>query len=265
LGDIKKIVVGINGGDVGGPFPKVARPKNSIGTSGSAKRRRSTISRIAAISISAGGTSIRRASSTDWGAHHVDIATWAIREDKKGMGPVEIDGTDAKHPVPFKDGYPYRGRLCYKHGPRFRHQVQIQPAASEMTSTAAARRRPLEGAKGRIFVSRGKIAGKPIEQKWTRQVRPDDLVRPLYKGKPSESHTANFSFPLRPRGGADRLRPVQSRQAMNTCHLCAIAGGWANDQKWDPKAEKSQADDQAAAFFARTPRQGLKFPGVRRV
>jgi len=43
---------------------------------------------------------------TDWGAHHVDIAQWALEEDAKGKGPVKIDGTDAKHPVPFKDGYP---------------------------------------------------------------------------------------------------------------------------------------------------------------
>ncbi len=32
------------------------------------------------------------------GAHHIDIAQWAIGEDGEGSGPIEINGTDAKHP-----------------------------------------------------------------------------------------------------------------------------------------------------------------------
>ena len=44
---------------------------------------------------------------TDWGAHHVDIATLGIwAKTGQGRGPLKIDGTDAQHPVPFKDGYP---------------------------------------------------------------------------------------------------------------------------------------------------------------
>jgi predicted dehydrogenase len=43
---------------------------------------------------------------TDWGAHHIDIALWAMRLDRQGSGPIEIDGSDAKHPVPFNGGYP---------------------------------------------------------------------------------------------------------------------------------------------------------------
>ena len=29
---------------------------------------------------------------TDWGAHHIDCALWALGRDKHGAGPVEIDG-----------------------------------------------------------------------------------------------------------------------------------------------------------------------------
>ncbi len=40
------------------------------------------------------------------GVLNVDIALWAIDENGEGSGPIEIDGTDAKHPVPFENGYP---------------------------------------------------------------------------------------------------------------------------------------------------------------
>ena len=41
---------------------------------------------------------------TDWGAHHVDIATWGM--DKTDTGPISVDPVTVEHPVPFKDGYP---------------------------------------------------------------------------------------------------------------------------------------------------------------
>ncbi len=43
---------------------------------------------------------------TDWGAHHIDCALWALGYQTPGTGPVMIDGTDAHHPIPLKDGQP---------------------------------------------------------------------------------------------------------------------------------------------------------------
>src|SRR5690606_33001179 len=42
---------------------------------------------------------------TDWGAHHVDIAQWAIEQNGDGQGPQSIEGT-AEHPVDLRDGVP---------------------------------------------------------------------------------------------------------------------------------------------------------------
>lgn len=42
---------------------------------------------------------------TDWGAHHVDIAMWALALNGQAAGPTVIGGR-AKHPVEFKDGMP---------------------------------------------------------------------------------------------------------------------------------------------------------------
>src|SRR6185437_10881954 len=41
---------------------------------------------------------------TDWGAHHVDIASWAM--GKSDTGPISVDPVMIKHSVPFKDGFP---------------------------------------------------------------------------------------------------------------------------------------------------------------
>ncbi|HLQ43216.1 MAG TPA: Gfo/Idh/MocA family oxidoreductase, partial [Planctomycetaceae bacterium] len=106
LGEIQKITVGINGGDVGGPFAKTEPPKELdwdfwLGQAPKVPYidKRCHYQFRWWYEYSGG-------KFTDWGAHHVDIATWAIGHDKEGMGPIEIDGSDAKHPVEFKDGYP---------------------------------------------------------------------------------------------------------------------------------------------------------------
>ena len=41
---------------------------------------------------------------TDWGAHHVDIATWGL--GKTETGPASVTPLKVVHPVEFKDGYP---------------------------------------------------------------------------------------------------------------------------------------------------------------
>ena len=40
---------------------------------------------------------------TDWGAHHVDIAMWALNKLHADIGPVTIDPLEVKHPVEFDD------------------------------------------------------------------------------------------------------------------------------------------------------------------
>src|SRR5690606_1894021 len=41
---------------------------------------------------------------TDWGAHHVDIAMWALGLDK--TGPSSLKVVQRKMPVPFEKGWP---------------------------------------------------------------------------------------------------------------------------------------------------------------
>ena len=193
---------------------------------------------------------------TDWGAHHVDIATWAMQFDKEGMGPVEIDGTDAKHPVPYKDGYATVDD-CYNTSHDF-NVVCKYDGGLEMHVTSRGENGVLfEGSKGRMFVNRGKITGKPIEENWDEGKFTDEDVKRLYRGKPFEGHKENFYRCIR-EGGLPVSDVYSHVQTMNTCHLAAIAARLNRAIKWDPKKEQIVGDDQAATFFARTPRPGFE-------
>jgi predicted dehydrogenase len=197
---------------------------------------------------------------TDWGAHFIDTATWAIEQDQEGMGPVEIDGADAKHPVPFKNGYPTVDD-CYNTSHDFAVKCRFANGIEMIVDSRSDGGILFEGAKGRIFVDMGRITGKPIEQKWDEgHYGPEDLRR-LYKGKPYESHKANFYRCIR-EGGLPVSDVFSHVQTMSTCHLCAIAARLGRAIKWDPKTEKILGDDQAAAFFARKRRPEYDIPKI---
>jgi predicted dehydrogenase len=260
LGDITKVTVGINGGDVGGPFKKSTPPAELnwdmwLGQTPKVDYidQRCHYQFRWWYEYSGG-------KFTDWGAHHVDIATWALNQDKPGQGPIEIDGTDAKHPVPFKDGYPTVDD-CYNTSNDFAIKCKYAGGTEMIVDSRSENGVLFEGTKGRIFVSRGKIAGKPIEEEWDKGQYTQEDVDRLYKGKPYEGHKQNFYRCIR-EGGLPVSDVFSHVQAMNTCHLAAIAARLGRAIKWDPAAEKIVGDDQAQAFFARQPRAGFEIPRV---
>ena len=112
-----------------------------------------------------------------------------------------------------------------------------------------------------MFVNRGKITGKPIDENWDEGKYTDEDRNNLYKGKPAEGHKDNFYRCIR-EGGLPISDVFTHVQAMATCHLAAIAARLGREIKWDPKAEKIVGDDQAAALFARKPREGYEIPRV---
>lgn len=260
IGDVQKVTVGINGGDVGGPFKKQAAPANLdwnmwLGQAPMVdyipERCHNTFRWWYEYS---GGK------FTDWGAHHIDIAQWAIGEDGEGSGPIEINGTDAKHPVPFENGYPTQDDSFNS---AHDYAVVCKYASGvEMTVTSRGDNGILfEGTKGRFFVNRGKITGQPIEENWDKDQFGPEQLSELYKGKPFEGHKNNF-YRCIAEGGLPVSDVYTHVQTMNTCHLSAIAARLNRVIKWDPKAEQIVGDEQAAAFFARVPRAGFEIPRV---
>jgi predicted dehydrogenase len=260
LGPIKKVTVGINGGDVGGPFPVAEPPKELdwemwLGQAPKVPYREKRCHYQFRWWYEYSGGKF-----TDWGAHHVDIAQWALQEDAKGKGPTTIDGTDAKHPVPYKDGYA-KVDDCYNTSQDFAVKCTF-PSGVEMTVTSRGDNGILfEGEKASMFVNRGKITGKPIEEGWDKDKFGDDDLKTLYKGKPHEGHKENFYRCIR-EGGLPVSDVFSHVIAMNTCHLAAIAARLGRAIKWDPASETIQGDEQAAAFMARTPRAGYEIPRV---
>ncbi len=260
LGDIKTVTCGINGSPTGGPFPKTAPPPELdwdfwLGQAPKvdyiAKRCHYEFRWWYEYS---GGK------FTDWGAHHVDIATWALQQDKQGQGPLEIDGTDAMHPVPYKDGYATVDD-CYNASHDFAVKCKFASGTEMIVTSRGDNGILFEGTKGRLFVNRSKITGTPSEQNWDKeQFGPEDLVR-LYKGKPFEAHKNNFYRCIR-EGGLPASDVFSHVITMNTCHLAAIAARLGRVIKWDPVAEKIVGDSQAEGFFARAPRSGFEIPKV---
>jgi predicted dehydrogenase len=258
LGPIKKVTVGINGSPTGGPFPVAEVPRELdwkmwLGQAADVpyRERRCHYEFRWWYEYSGG-------KFTDWGAHHVDIAQWALRQDEQGKGPVTIDGTDATHPVPFENGYPTVDD-CYNTSHDFAITCGF-PDGPEMVVTSRGDNGILfEGEKGRIFVNRERITGKPIEDAWDKDAFTDADVTALYKGKPFEGHKENFYRCIR-EGGLPVSDVFSHVTAMNTCHLAAIAARLGRTIRWDPAAERIVGDDQAAAFMARTPRAGYEIP-----
>jgi predicted dehydrogenase len=191
---------------------------------------------------------------TDWGAHHVDIASWALGLD--ATGPSKVRVVRSKMPAPYKDGWPTQDD-------RYNTAAEFEVVASfpefEMTICSDSRDGNgilFEGDEGRIHVSRERIKGRPFEELKENPLAEDALVK-VYKGKPLTSHMANFFDCIR--SGDEPVSDVFSHhRAMSTCHLANIALRLDREITWDAVAEKIVGDDEAQTFVSRTPRKGYE-------
>ncbi|MDO4586908.1 MAG: Gfo/Idh/MocA family oxidoreductase [Planctomycetia bacterium] len=197
---------------------------------------------------------------TDWGAHHVDCAQWAVGEDQIGCGPVEIDGTDCSHSSPLDEkGYPVENNR-FNTAIDFNIKCQFASGLKMNVQTSDDNGILFEGTEGRIFVNRGKISGKPIEDNLHKQITEDDLVA-LNHGKPVEWTKQNFVRCIQ-EGGLPSSDVFSHTISMNTCHLCVIAGRLKRVIQWNPQTETIIGDEQAAAFLSRPQRKGFELPKV---
>ena len=187
---------------------------------------------------------------TDWGAHHCDIATWGL--GKTETGPVTIDPIDASHPVEFKDGYPtddsqYNTAAKFQILSTFADGVELELRSDGNNGIL------FEGTKGRIFVNRGRVTGKPVEDLKDNPL-PADALKQVYKHREPTNHFQNFFESVR--DGVEPISDVNSHhRALSTCHLSAIAIRLGRKLQWDPNKQVITGDEQAASFIARERRE----------
>ncbi len=208
---------------------------------------------------------------TDWGAHHIDIAQWALGHDN--TGPVKISGTgqfpsivpgafdwpaffngSSSLPSAFNTAMTFSIELTYDDGSK----MSVNDAYKRESDNVDFENGILfEGDQGRIFVNRGKLEGRPIDALSDADNKElDEMIVELYKGKQPGNHMGNF-FECRQDGSLPISDVYTHHRTMTTCHLCNIALMLGRDLRWDPKQEKFVGDDQANQLLARPSRPGF--------
>lgn len=189
---------------------------------------------------------------TDWGAHHVDIAQWAIQSN-----PVEIDGRGR-----FANGVDsYNVPIDFTVDYLFENGVRMTVRDEGENGIL------FTGERGRLFVNRGKITGAPVERLATEPLPreawnvygADNLDRPLRAGKLDAiiNHMGNFFDCVESR--KQPISDVESQhRSVSSCHLANISIRLGRKLQWDPSKERFVNDREADEYLQREQRKGFE-------
>lgn len=163
----------------------------------------------------------------DMGAHHYDIAQWALGMDDSG--PVLIEPPSDKSETGL--------RFVYANGVEMFHG-----GPSGCT---------FEGTKGTLYVDRGKIESNPASILTTPL---DDKAQRVYL---SNDHARNWIECIRSRKEPICTAEIGNRSA-TICHLGNIGYQLRRTLKWDPAKEEFPGDAEANALRDRPMREPWK-------
>jgi predicted dehydrogenase len=153
----------------------------------------------------------------DMGAHHFDIAQWALNMD--GSGPVKIE--------PPKDQMAKRGlRFVYASGVEMIHAASGTPDCSFV------------GTDGTIHATRGGISSNP------EPILKEPLGEKDYHVYPSSNHHTNWIECIKNRKDTICTAEIGHRSA-TICHLANISYQLRRNLVWDPEKERFVHDDGA--------------------
>ncbi len=202
---------------------------------------------------------------TNWGAHHLDIAQWALGMDESG--PVEITGRGEFDPekrfeVPSAFGITYRYANgvtieCRSPVPKVasvipdqkQHVMEILDGKDEFTGCI------FEGEKGLLYVNRGAI------QAWPDGVLETPLKESDVRLYRSTSHHQNWLECIKTRKPPICEAAIGHRSA-SVCHLGNIAVRTGRKIQWDPVKEVIVGDAEAARMTTKEYRAPWKLPAV---
>ena len=179
---------------------------------------------------------------TDWGAHHNDIAQWALGKDETGPVAVTAVGSEpAKKANSYNCPYHFAVTYEYADGTRL------------VTTSEGENGNRFIGDDGWIFVSRSRIAAS--DKKLIDEPLPKDGEK-LYE---SNDHMGNFMAGVR-----TRKRPIcdvaVGHRSASVCHIGNIALRLGVPLRWDPSAETftGPGADKANAMVSREMRSPWK-------
>jgi predicted dehydrogenase len=195
---------------------------------------------------------------TDWGAHHMDICHWLLGQHEPGGGPRKITPVHVEHPVEFDERGNPKQTDRYNVATKYEFRLDF-PNDVEVTVSSDARNGLLvEGTKGRLFVNRATIEGKPIEELKDNPLPEDALDQVRGVGRPWD-HMGDFIHSIK-----TREKPVANvwshHRSVTTCHLMAIAARLNRALEWDAKSETVVGDDVANSMQKREQRKGYEIP-----
>ena len=159
----------------------------------------------------------------DMGAHHFDIAQWALGMDNSGPVRVEPPAGDATTGLKFT----YANGVVMHHG-----------GPTDCT---------FEGENGVISVSRRQISSNPAE------IVSDPLAKNAERVYPSTDHRRNWIDCMRSRRQTICPPEVGQRSAA-ICHLGNIGYWLRRPLTWDPQIERFSGDEEANRYLLREPR-----------
>lgn len=197
---------------------------------------------------------------TDTGAHHLDIAQWGA--GLQYSGPEEIDGQATYPSTP--DGYnvaiDYHVQYRYANGVVL--EVLDSPRGDYNREGIM-----FEGDEGRIFVNRGTLSGRPVEDLASKPFNRsdfkiydnDNLDRPELNGKIDaiKNHMGNFYDCTRSRKKTIS-NVVSQHRSVSLCHLGNISMRLGRKLQWDPVQEKFIKDPEADTYLRREQREGFE-------
>lgn len=176
---------------------------------------------------------------TNFGAHSIDMAQWAMGTDD--TGPTEVELLDAKF---LPKGSLFDAATETKFRCRYANGVEL---VCDMDKSAVGAR--FEGTEGIIQTGYGGLKADPESLK-TATPGPKD--KPLYH---SDDHVGNFLDSVRTR--REPVAPVEvGHRGATVCHLGVITVRLDKKRvlQWDPARERFTNDDDANAMLSRPAR-----------
>lgn len=189
---------------------------------------------------------------TDWGAHHIDIAQWAV-----DSYPVEVTGESTLPTV----------ANSYNVAERFKARIKYANGVELDINDYGRNGILFEGTEGRIFVSRGDLVGKPVEDLASNPLPADQFKlyahdnhdRPARVGKLDAiiNHMGNFFDCIESR--KQTISDLESQhRSVSTCHIANISQRLNRPLKWDPENEVFIGDTEANTYLKREQRKGYE-------